>query len=123
MLKDCHPDARPPARQVRRDLRFLYTFIAILCISLFLLFSPQTVFAEQINNFSATYAIQSDGTVNVVETLQYDFGSLDRHGIYRTIPFITTNDEDKRFKIAFDDISIRDAEGNPYKFTRTTDGD
>ncbi len=45
-----------------------------------------------IDNFQSDVTIQSDGKVNVVETIAVDFGSLVKHGIYRDIPNIYYNE-------------------------------
>ncbi|MGE0346476.1 MAG: DUF2207 domain-containing protein [Gemmatimonadales bacterium] len=39
-----------------------------------------------ITAFDATYRINRDGTISVAERIAVDFGSLERHGIYREIP-------------------------------------
>ncbi|MEK7518533.1 MAG: DUF2207 domain-containing protein [Patescibacteria group bacterium] len=66
----------------------------ILTIAAFLLLSPlaahgQTASSgtEQINNFAAEITMQPNGSVQVVETIQYDLGPYAKHGIYRTLPY------------------------------------
>ena len=39
-----------------------------------------------VQSFSARYSVQSDGTLNVIEDLDVDFGSSWHHGIFRDIP-------------------------------------
>jgi uncharacterized membrane protein YgcG len=39
-----------------------------------------------INSFSSSISISPDSTLSVVEDIQVDFGSLQKHGIFRTIP-------------------------------------
>lgn len=41
-----------------------------------------------IDNFKSEINIQSDGKVQVLETIDADFGELDKHGIFRDIPYI-----------------------------------
>lgn len=41
---------------------------------------------ERIRHFDVEVAVQSDGSALVRETIQYDFGSADRHGLRRTFP-------------------------------------
>jgi Predicted membrane protein (DUF2207) len=96
--------------------------LQVIFIVLMLSF-PRVAYAEYINDFSATYGINSDGTVEVKETIQYDFQTEEKHGIYRTIPFITTNSEGKRYKIVFKDISVTDESGAPYRFSKTMSSD
>jgi uncharacterized membrane protein YgcG len=42
--------------------------------------------AEAIDTFRTVIAVHSDGTLRIEETIRYDFGSVQRHGIYRDIP-------------------------------------
>ncbi len=39
-----------------------------------------------INDFAATAIVNQDSSVDVTETITYNFGNYNRHGIYRTIP-------------------------------------
>ncbi len=38
-----------------------------------------------VTSFTATYTVQADGTVDVEEAIVVDFGSLERHGIFRDL--------------------------------------
>jgi len=49
------------------------------------LFLPTFVFAEQITSFTSDITLHQNGTFDVVESIVYDFGELDRHGIFRDI--------------------------------------
>jgi uncharacterized membrane protein len=63
------------------------TFTTVLKASLLMLFLAvsSAVQAEVINKFEADYTIAGNGEVTVVETITYDFGEEERHGIFRTI--------------------------------------
>ncbi len=74
--------------------------------------------AESINNFSARMAVQSDGSVLVSEAITYDFGSNERHGIYRDIPLTSQNGPD--LSIAVDGVS--DESGRPYQYAVSRTG-
>lgn len=50
------------------------------------LFAPRVVFAEKINSFDVKITAHKNGLMDVVETINYDFESLSRHGIFRYIP-------------------------------------
>lgn len=53
---------------------------------LFLLFCfTRSVWAEEIGSFLVAYNINADGTVGVTETIEYDFGEVYKHGIFRTL--------------------------------------
>ncbi len=61
---------------------------------------------EQINDYQVQAVLDSDGTLKVVETIVYDFGTNQRHGIYRTIP--VRYDYDKTYEriLKVDDLSV-----------------
>ena len=84
-----------------------------------LLVTPTIVFAEEISSFSADITINQNGTIDVVETIDYDFGQEERHGIFRTILLTKTNTEGKRFRLTIDTDDITDEKGQPYRFTKT----
>lgn len=78
---------------------------------------------EHISDFQSEYTINSNGSVSVIETITYDFGWLEKHGIYRTIPFTKTNKQGKKFRLEFTNISVTDERGEPYSFSRSTQSD
>ena len=60
----------------------LKCFLIIIVISIF----PTNTFAETIQNFNSQIIINKDRSIQVEESIAYDFGNVERHGIYRTIP-------------------------------------
>src|SRR3990167_5201195 len=68
-------------------MRLLILFVSIL----FLLQVPSEVFAQEggwsIENFQSWIVIKPDGRVFVSETIEADFGTLQKHGIFRHVPF------------------------------------
>lgn len=73
-------------------LKFLFSLFIILN-SCFII--PAPAFAQssgwQINNFKSDITIQSNGQVKVVENLEVNFNSIEKHGIYRDIPYVYTD--------------------------------
>ena len=84
-----------------------------------LLVTPSIVFAEEITSFISDITINQSGTIGVVETIDYDFGNEDRHGIFRTIPLVKTNTEGKRFRLGIEIGNITDEKDTAYRFTKT----
>jgi len=83
-------------------MKLLYTLLLSLLVLLF----PQNIFAQEswvINEFNSHIDIQSDGVVHVVETIRVDFGSQEKHGIYRDIPI---SYEDKNGEKIYTDIDV-----------------
>src|SRR3989338_11353435 len=69
----------------------IYKYVALL-LFLGILYlgavNSKEVFAsEKIDNFTVNIAINEDATIDVEETIRYDFGTDERHGIYREIPY------------------------------------
>lgn len=65
--------------------------LLFLLALLFVFFPSSSVSADEgwiINTFQANIAIQESGEVRVVETIEADFRDLQKHGIYRDIPYV-----------------------------------
>ena len=80
----------------------------VLGVLLFFLFLVPNVNAqERITSFDSYITVEKDGSIKVNENITYDFGSEYRHGIFRTIPFITRNAEGKKFELKIENIDVR----------------
>ncbi len=93
----------------RIPLFFLYFFVVF-----------QSVKAENVATFQTTIAVASDSSMVVQEKILYDFGSLYRHGIYRSIPYTKTNTDNVVYKLGIDQITVRDDQDRAYPFTKST---
>jgi uncharacterized membrane protein YgcG len=74
-----------------------------------------------VRSFDAAYRILEDGNVEVTEDIVVDFGSLERHGIFRDIPveYEYEPDPDYRRVIDIDVVSITDGSRPvPYETSR-----
>lgn len=56
--------------------------LILICV----LVTPILARAESISSFSSDITLSKDGYFDVEETIVYDFGEEERHGIFRTIP-------------------------------------
>ena len=101
-------------------MKKLFFLILFFLLSLFI---ASSVRAEEIKNFKSVININKDGTIDVQETIAYDFGELDRHGIFRTIPYITTNKSGKKFVLGFNDISVTDERGKNDQYSQSKIGE
>ncbi|MFA5995492.1 MAG: DUF2207 domain-containing protein [Patescibacteria group bacterium] len=70
----------------------------------------KTAQAESITDFSSNININPDASFTVQETIAYDFGMPEKHGIYRTIPVRYTNYTGVRSI----DINVIDVQRNGY---------
>ncbi len=95
--------------------------LAILALTLgTVIVAPRaTAASEQISSYRSDITVNQDATVDITETIVYDFGSPTeaRHGIIRTIPAVKTNTDGKRFKLDYTLKSITDQSGRPYDYT------
>jgi len=74
---------------------------------------------EVINSFDSDITMNKDGSVQVTETIVYNFGSNEKHGIYRDIP-LTAKDGPR---IQVNIWNVKDEKGEDYHYAvSTTDG-
>ena len=72
--------------------------------------------SEKIISFSSNLELRSDAGMKLTETIIYDFGTLQRHGILRTLR--TEKADDKKMTIKV--MSVVDEAGVPYEFTTSS---
>lgn len=80
----------------------------------------QEISGEHIKLFLSEISINKDGKIDIKEKIAYDFGYLQKHGIYRDIPFIRTNQDGKKYKLEFNNFSVQDENGIGYRFTTSS---
>jgi uncharacterized membrane protein YgcG len=100
--------------------RFLPNLLLAWAFALVLQWSAGSVLAGAedgwvIRSFDVRYVINADGTVEATEDIRVDFGTLERHGIFRDIPVeYAYNDESNRL-IGLTGVSVNDGAG-PVQF-------
>ncbi len=90
--------------------RFLLAGIIVFLIVL----SPVTVCAtdsEQIDRYVTQLIVQQSGEVEVLESIEYNFGEAQRHGIFRIIPLGSYFDP---YRLRLYDIRVTDDKGVEY---------
>lgn len=78
---------------------------------------------EYIPSYTTNIQVQKDGKIGVSEEIVYDFGTDQRHGIFRKIPTDKTNAEGKTYRMDIDGISVTDENGASYPFGTSREGD
>jgi uncharacterized membrane protein len=78
--------------------------------------------SEEIKNFEVNININSDASISVKESIEYDFDTSTRHGIYRDIPF-KYDARGGKYNLRISNISVTDHLGSPYDFTVSNKGD
>ncbi len=84
---------------------------------------PYVLTGEHIQNFVQETTINKNGTMQVKESIVYDFGTYERHGIYREIPYVKVNSEGKRYAMNIKVLSVMNEDGLHYQFKVTTEND
>lgn len=88
----------------------------------FVFFFANQASAERITDFKQTIDLQKDASMIVTEEISYDFGSLDRHGIYRDITY-KYKARGGNYNLRLDVISVKDKQANDYKYSVSNQGD
>lgn len=94
--------------------------LTLFFITLFFIF-PKQVGAQEawiINNYSSDIEIKQSGDVSVTEQIEVDFYTLKKHGIYRDIPVVYTNEDGSKFHTEIKNVSVS---GHKYKTSREGD--
>lgn len=87
----------------------------LISLSFYIFAFPNFVKAEQIDNFDVTITINEDASINIIERIDYDFGDLDRHGIYRDIPY-KYKARGGNFKLGVSALDVSDLDGKKYNY-------
>lgn len=101
--------------------------VAIAWLSLTLLLAPAAAAQSgddtgwEIVKFHAEVVILPDSSIQVVETIDADFGPLERHGIIRTIPLAYEYDAEHLRLYRFELGEVTDPRGRPIRAVREGD--
>jgi uncharacterized membrane protein YgcG len=99
--------------------------LALAAVCCAFVFSAGTVRADEgwtIERFHADIAVQRDGSLQIVEAIDADFGAQQKHGIFRDIPVRYDYDQDRDRIYQLDVQSVTDASGTPWHYERSTKG-
>jgi uncharacterized membrane protein len=80
------------------------------------LFFPQISLAEKIDDFQVDIRVNKDASIDVSESILYNFEGAERHGIFRDIP-VKYQARGGNFNLRISDISVADEKGNAYNFS------
>ncbi len=103
----------------------------VLACFLFVALAPSAAFAhsdaseietEHIERFDIAIEIAKDGTIHVVETIRYDFGPAEKHGIYRDIPIKYAAPIGTQTSLAIKVTSVEDALGKKLTHEESRSG-
>ncbi len=111
--------------RVRRAVALAFvTFVA--CASTLVVARPASAgVTERITNYRSEVTIEHDGTIEVHETIAYDFGVVPHHGILRDVPVRTDQSGKDGYDRVYplDVVSVAASEGTPAQYTVEDQGD
>jgi uncharacterized membrane protein len=96
-------------------------FLFSLIFAFIFLFVPQVSSAEVIHYFDTNITAHKNGTMDIAETINYDFQGAYRHGIYRYIPLFSKVGDLYRI-IQINNVKIL-KDGNPEPFSILQDNE
>ena len=82
-------------------------------------------FTEHIVDYHTDVTVEHDGSIEVHETIVYDFGVVPKHGIFRTIPVRTSVSPKKGYDRVYPltVVSVSGSAGTPAQYSVEEDGD
>ena len=99
-------------------LAFLFLFLLVVSAA-----APATAASpESVIQYDTAIAVQPGGAMRVTETITYDFGTNQRHGIQRWIPTRVPYDGTHTRIYRLSDVAVT-VDGTATKVSRVTDGD
>lgn len=101
---------------MKKISKFIFLFLV------FLIF-PHFAFAqsEQVNNFNEEINVQKDGSIEVIEKIDYHFDQP-KHGIFRKIPIKYQDKDQKNFTLDLSNIKILDQNNHGVAFQKSESG-
>jgi len=79
--------------------------------------SSSSGYEEAVQNFTSRVVVNTDNSVDVTETIVYQTGSLERHGIYRDIR--TSSSQGRKMQLS--NITVTDENQAAYRFSTNAD--
>ncbi len=102
-------------KQIIVFISILFFFLGFVTTA----FAQSPLQGEHVRFFKENLWIQTDGSIKVEERIVYDFGSKERHGIFRDIPSVKTNKEGKKYKMDINVVSVVDENNEAYNYDLT----
>ncbi|MDA1316587.1 MAG: DUF2207 domain-containing protein [bacterium] len=101
-------------------MRIFHIIVGIIAIAGAFILSPvsyaQESLGEHIKEFNVAIFVEENGTLLIQETITYDFGNEQRHGIKRNIPFVVTNEEGENFAMEIGISGVTDENEKGYRY-------
>ena len=106
-------------------MRRLLVAVALAAAALTATASPASAqLGQRIQSFVVVVDVRPDGSLVVTETIRYDFGSSERHGILRDIPVRFSYEPDEKYErlTTIDRVSVTASPGTPDDLAVQSEG-
>jgi len=108
---------------VRFPIRAFAALAFVLAVALALVGTAVAQSPERILRYAVEITIEQDASIVVSETIDYDFGSSERHGIFRDIPTRLQYDDTYDRIYPLEVLSVSGSPGTPVQYvTEDADG-
>src|SRR3954454_4666224 len=111
--------------RARRAAALAVVVVVVCAVSALGVAPAYAGFSEHIVDYHSDVTIEHDGTIEVHETIVYDFGVVPKHGIFRFIPVRTPvspkEGYDRVYPLTV--VSVSGSEGTPAQYSVEEDGD
>lgn len=102
--------------------KFFILSILIFFLSTGIVLAIQVKNDEKIERFSSDITIDKNANVLVQETITYNFGSFQRHGIFRHLPSQYRNADGSLYTVTYTVQSVTDEHGVSYLYSTSYEG-
>ncbi|MFH1455216.1 MAG: DUF2207 domain-containing protein [bacterium] len=100
---------------MKRNISILFC-VAVLFLSCFFnTYAQKNLSYERIDFFNSDIIVNIDSSINVIETIKYNTGGIEKHGVYRDIRLKSFDNKDLKIS----DISVTDENNVAYKYTES----
>ncbi|MFC7484644.1 DUF2207 domain-containing protein [Luedemannella flava] len=104
-----------------RGRAFAFALLAGVVAALALASPAVAADGEKVDEYATAIVINADASLDVTETITYDFGDNDRHGIIRRIPASFRYDDEHNRVYPISDVDVT-MDGRPVEFERSSEG-
>lgn len=106
---------------IRVISKYLLFVSAAIILLLFVALNRAYAGDERIDNYQVDITLNQNSSIDITETINYDFGTLQKHGIYRNIRY-KYNARGGSYKLRISDISVRDGLGSDINYSKSYSG-
>jgi uncharacterized membrane protein len=112
-----HPSSAVFSRQKVYTISMIKKLLLIVLLGVSLpLFANAQIVDEHIDTYSVRVRINADSTLHISETIVYNFGTTEHHGIFRTIP-VRYKARGGNYNLRLRNVSITDELGAKLQYT------